>query len=531
MLHRLAILSCLTAALVTAAPGEMPRRAPAQAPLAWSSRPGRNLAFDVSGLPEAVNDENLLWKKDLRATQYTHPTVAGDKLLLGTSGSALQGERLKPGGKPKNYGALMCMDLHTGKLIWQLRTPPRNKNSRDSWYGMCSSPVVRGDRLWAVSSQAELLCLDLNGQADGNDGPFKDEAAYMTGQKDDALGGLEATDADILWLYDLDEQLNVKLHDAYSGTPLLLGDQLWISTSHAEGKYKSPTWRPNYYKHGDRPKAPNLAVFDAESGKLLAHDDLTIPTVYHGQWSTPTAGRVEGKWQVFWGDGYGVLHAFDASQVAGDSDKPVILKEAWRFDCNPRQYREKPDGSGYGYDHHSAKGPSEIIATPVFRNGLVYIAIGRDFMYNDRKSQKGRSVGDGMLWCLDPAAEASDRVVWSTDKVHRTLSTVAISGDLLVAADTAGYLHAFSASTGEHHWTFDMEYQIWASSPIIADGKIYVSTDHRDLFTLRASPEKQLLATSQVDSMQATPAVAPGLLILPSQRSIRVHAGAGYTKP
>jgi hypothetical protein len=393
---------------------------------------------------------------------------------------------------------------------------------------MCSSPVVQDGKVWAVSSQAELLCLDLNGQADGNDGPFQGEAAYMTGPDDETLGELASTDADILWVYDMGQKLNVKLHDAYSGTPLLLGDQIWVSTSHAEGKHKSPTWRPRYYEHGDRPPAPNIAVFDKNTGTLLAKDDLEIPTVFHGQWSTPTAGKLGDRMQVFWGDGYGVLHAFDVPEKLDAAQGPVTLKQSWQFDCNPKQYRERPDGGYYAYDHHSPKGPAEIIATPVYHEGKLYIAIGRDFMYNDRKSQKGRAIGNGMLWCLDPWAPQADRVVWSTDKVQRSLSTVAIAEGILVAADTAGYLNAFEATNGKHLWTLDMEYQIWASSPIIADGKIYVSTDHRDLFTLALSREKHLLATSQVDSMLATPAVADGLIILPSQRSIRVHAGSGY---
>ena len=46
------------------------------------------------------------------------------------------------------------------------------------YVGICSSPHIEEDRLWIVTNRGEVVCLDMNGLADGNDGDFKDEQKY-----------------------------------------------------------------------------------------------------------------------------------------------------------------------------------------------------------------------------------------------------------------------------------------------------------------------------------------------------------------
>ena len=46
------------------------------------------------------------------------------------------------------------------------------------YVGLCSSPAVEGNRMWLVTNRGEVVCLDTEGMANGNDGPYKDEAKY-----------------------------------------------------------------------------------------------------------------------------------------------------------------------------------------------------------------------------------------------------------------------------------------------------------------------------------------------------------------
>src|SRR5690606_8402109 len=101
-------------------------------------------------------------------------------------------------------------DEKSGDFLWQLVVPKLGAGKVNDWefLGICSSPEVEGNRIYIVTNRCEVLCLDVNGQADGNDGPFKDEGAYMAGPGKDAFP-VGPRDADIVWRYDMREELGV----------------------------------------------------------------------------------------------------------------------------------------------------------------------------------------------------------------------------------------------------------------------------------------------------------------------------------
>ena len=64
--------------------------------------------------------------------------------------------------------------------------------------GICSAPLIEGDRLYYVSNRAELICADTEGFLDGeNDGPFQEEA------------NTSEIDEDIIWKLDMIGELEV----------------------------------------------------------------------------------------------------------------------------------------------------------------------------------------------------------------------------------------------------------------------------------------------------------------------------------
>ena len=121
-----------------------------------------------------------------------------------------------------------------------------------------------GNRVYVVGSRGEILCLDREGQANGNDGPFLGELAYM-GITNTPDAKLEPTDGDILWKYNLITELGVILHDVCGSTLLLDGDLLYACTSNGidDRHDKIP-----------KPDAPSLIVLDKNSGQLVAKDDV-----------------------------------------------------------------------------------------------------------------------------------------------------------------------------------------------------------------------------------------------------------------
>ena len=103
---------------------------------------------------------------------------------------------------------MLCLERATGKMIWRLpiprymegNTPPFHFNH---WHcGVCSRPAIDGDRLYIVGPRGDVLCLDRDGQANGNDGPFLDDARYM-GVPPMSDYSLCATDGDVIWRFGL----------------------------------------------------------------------------------------------------------------------------------------------------------------------------------------------------------------------------------------------------------------------------------------------------------------------------------------
>jgi outer membrane protein assembly factor BamB len=461
------------------------------------------------------------------ATTWGNPTVSGGRLFVGTAGKG---------------GVLKCFDCATGKLLWQLVAPPRTFPTPErpktyeklsSWdylvtthaqtvWGICSSLTVDGDRGYLLTQRGELVCLDVNGLANGNQGPFTDETRYKSGD-DGRPAVIESTDADILWIFDLWTQVLTRPADTFSNSGLVDGNLLYLSTCNGIERYHQwygkPAQPPN-------PAAPNLLVLDKQTGRLVATDAETIGMrMLHGQWSSPSLGEVNGKKLVFYGGGDGVCYAFEA--LTGLPQQPVKLRKVWSYDCNPPEYR------GIGVQNYSLGdvdilrnglpgrdevarernkhidregrllSMSEIIGSPVFHNKRIYVAIGRDPRHG---------TGRGALHCID-AAQTGDITrsgrIWCYQDIDRSLSTVSIAGGLVYAADVAGRLHCLDADTGRCYWTHDRGEETWGST-LVADGKVYLIT-RKSFLVFAAGKEKKLLATVRMGG-ECSPIAANGVL-------------------
>ncbi len=493
---------------------------------------GRNMVSAEKGLPDTFKPgeksttgegmlpgttENVRWAVKLGNLICGNPTVADGRVFVGTDDASLQGDaRLK---RTKG-GMVWCLDEKTGQTLWKLPVPVRSKDRlpKDAHYGQqslgtCSAPTVAGNRAYVVTSACEILCLDVKGQSDGNDGPFKEEASYIAGDKNPPAE-IQKTDGDIIWKYDLVSELGVCPHDVAACSVLVDGNILYVTS--ANGVNHEHT----FCLH---PDAPSFIALDARTGKLIATDTEDLGhRMWHCLWSPPTIGVVNGKKLVFFGGGDGICYAFEAlTKVPG---APIHFKKVWSYDCDPPNYRD-PLGDGKPFNYYLGDkrkkyttnqndgtflGPSEIIASPVFHEGRVYCTIGQDPMH-------GR--GRGILNCID-ASKTGDIThtgcVWTYDGIERSIGGVAISGGLLYASDLAGKVHCLDVKTGKPYWVHETNAETW-STPLVADGKIYVCTK-KSLVTLAAGKEKKVLSEVTLgSSAYATPIVANGTLFVCSQ--------------
>jgi len=453
---------------------------------------------------------NVKWVARLGTQTYGTPTIANGRIYIGTNDETLQDPRIRP----RQGGLLMCFDEATGRLVWRLIVPRFQTNLTDFNFDnmglvVCSSPTVDGDRVYLVTNRCEVVCLDVRGLSNGNDGPFLDEGRFIAGPGRPPVR-LQPTDADILWKVDIIHDLNVWCQDAANCSILVHGDFLYVCTSN--GVDRSHVRVP-------RPLAPSLIVLDRNTGRLAAADGERIGTrLFHGQWSSPSLGVVNCKPQVFFGGGDGVLYAFEP--LTSMPKEPVVLRKLWSFDCNPPEYKvvngrkvEYFDGDIRKHRRNNNDGKfvgfSEIIGTPVFYKNRVYVTIGQD-------PSHGR--GAGMLTCID-ATKTGDVTgtakVWSYP-IGRSLSSPSIADGLLYIADTFEGVHCFNAETGEKYWFHPTGSDVWGST-MVADGKIYLGTK-KSLLVLAAGKEDKLLASIHLGTpVYCTPVAANGVLYVASQ--------------
>ena len=437
----------------------------------FGNTPSRNMASDETGLPaewDAASGKNVLWSQPVGSQAYGGAVVANGRVYVGTNNEGRRDPAIE-GDK----GVVMVFDAETGEFLWQMVHDKLTTGRVNDWplQGVCSTAYMEGDRIYYVSNQAKVVCLDADGFTDGeNDGPFAGETD--TGE----LAG------DVIWSYDMIGELDVFPHNLATGSPVVVGDVLYTVTSNGvdEGHVNIPS-----------PFSPNFIALDKNTGELIWESTIVGETLLHGSWTNPAYGVVDGRAQVVFPGGNGVIYSLDAE--TGDL--------IWEFDCNPRNSEWILGGRGTR---------NNILSTPVVYDDKVYIGVGQDPEHGE---------APGHFWVVDASGtgDVTDtHVVWHRggDDFYRTMSTAAIQDGVLYISSLSGFLHALDVQTGEEFWTYDTFAAVWGS-PFAADGKVYLGDEDGDVAVLRAGRELELLGEYNMGaSVYSTPAVRDGVMYI-----------------
>jgi outer membrane protein assembly factor BamB len=444
----------------------------------WGGTPGRNMVTAMKGLPtswDVKTKKNVKWVAALGSQTYGNPVVAGGMVFVGTNNEAMRDPK-----QAGDRGVLMAFREKDGEFLWQITHEKLASGRVNDWpfQGVASSPLVEGDRLYYVSNRCELVAVDTQGFADGeNDGPYTEEK--LTGPHD----------GDIVWKLDMMEEVGSFPHNLSNSSPVAFGDLVYVSTSN--GQDESHVNIPS-------PRAPAIIAVNKKTGKVVWEDNSVEDRILHGQWAAITVANIGGVDQVIHPQGDGWVRGYEA--VSG--------KKLWEFDTNPK-------------DSVWPKTRNELIATPVVYEGLVYIANGQDPEHGE---------GVGHLYAID-ATKRGDITqtgrVWHYDKIRRSISTAAIQDGIVYYADFSGFLHALDAKTGQVYWVHDMFAAIWGS-PLLADGKIYLGDEDGDVAILQAGKEKKVLGEMNMgSSVYCTPVPANGTLFIANRNQLYALAETG----
>jgi outer membrane protein assembly factor BamB len=411
---------------------------------------------------------NIIWSVELGNEVYGRPVVAGDVVYVGSDNT----RHLNPAFQEES-GVLMAFRINDGAFLWQDLAPRVERGLREFLLpSTTSAPYV----------ECQLRCLDTQGFGDNeNDGPYREEVF-----KDNAA-------ADIVWQLDM-PALGVFPHEACNSDVLPLGDLLIVGTSNGqnEGHTRVPS-----------PFAPSLIAVNKHSGEVVWSAIGPGGRVLHGNWSSPVAANVNGRMQVLFGGGDGWLRAYDAASG----------QEIWRFDGNPKDARSLPRPGVFSR--------SSIIASPVFADGRVFIAMGQS---------PGHGNAPSLVYAISPNGQGDvtkSELLWTSREVGRVVGTPIVKDGLLYVGDLGGTVHCLDAATGAHLWKHETNDPIWGSL-LLAGDRLYVGNDQGLMTVLRTGRRKELLAQIEMDApLYTRPAVIGDALYIATANRLYLIA----TKP
>ena len=191
---------------------------------------------------------------------------------------------------------------------------------------------------------------------------------------------------------------------------------------------------------------------------------------------TGQSGAKNGEWRTYGGD-LGNTHYSPLDQI--NADNFYKLQVAWRF---------KTDNLGPGPEFN-------LESTPLMANGVVYSTAGT------RRAVVAMDAATGeLMWTHGeregPRGEAAPRLLsgrglayWSDGREQRILYV------------TPGYrLIALDAKTGNVIWGPERTAEGTVNaSPLLADGKLYITGDNGVTTVLAAGPQFKVLATNELD--------------------------------
>jgi outer membrane protein assembly factor BamB len=266
------------------------------------------------------------------------------------------------------------------------------------------------------------------------------------------------------WKFDLVKKYGkVGTNFGYGSSPLLLDGKLILQVLQG-----MKTDDPSY-----------VFALNAATGEILWRVDRPTDAIHESPdaYTTPTVLETGGKKQiVVSGGGYITGH------------DPETGKEIWR---------------GGGLNPNNAR-DFRVISSPVVRDGMIYAPTRK----NPLLAFKAGGTGD----------ISQSQLAWSwTARGGPDVPTPVCDGKYFYMADDAGALTCLDAKTGKViYGPEDTGIGRVSASPILADGKIYITSETADVAVVEAGPKFRLIASNSLDGSYTlcTPAFVDNEIIL-----------------
>jgi outer membrane protein assembly factor BamB len=340
---------------------------------------------------------------------------------------------------------------------------PKAQTALEALRAAANDPPLRDEVEWALNRIAGVEPGEHAGSPPAPAAPVAPEPRTTVAQTGNPpVDWNTTTGRNIVW--------SVELGNETFGRPVVAGDAVYVGTDKA--RHMNPAFQE---------ECGVLMAFRAKDGKFLWQD--VAPRVKRGLRefllpSTTSSPCVEGN------------RLYDAASG----------RELWRFDGNPKDARWRP--------RPGVLSRSSIIASPVFADGRVFLAMGHDPLHGN---------GPSLVHAISPNGQGDvteSRLLWTSREVGRVVETPIAKNGLLYVGDLGGMLHCLDAATGAHLWKHETSGAIWGCL-LLAGDRLYVGNVEGGMTVLRAGRRKELLAQIQMDApLYSRPALVQDALYL-----------------
>ncbi len=359
----------------------------------------------------------------------------------------------------------------TDNIAWKLAMPSRSGATPIIWDNNVFLNVADGDDLylWCVDKRKgaplwkKLIAsgnYKINKQNMSSPSPVTDgQGVYvMTG-----IGVLKGFDfsGSELWARDIQKDYGkFGLNWGYASSPLLYEDSLYVQVLHG-----MKTHDPSY-----------VLRIDKKSGKTVWRVIRPTDAVQESpdSYTTPALLRYGNHVEI-------VITGGDC--ITGHDS--ATGKELWR-------------GTGFNPDKNPAY---RIIASPVVYNDTVYAPTRVKPLIAFRAGGRGDISQSHKLWEFRNGPD---------------VPTPVTDGKYFFSVNDRGIVWCLDAKTGEEIWGGKrIKSAIYSSSPVLADGKLYVTNEDGLTTVVKAGPAFEVLAENDLnDYTLSSPAISDGHIFL-----------------
>jgi outer membrane protein assembly factor BamB len=351
-----------------------------------------------------------------------------------------------------------CTDIKTANIAWRIPLPAYSGSSPIIWGDLIFLNVATatnsgGLELWAVNRRTQSVAWK-RGLADGNHMERKQNMSSPSPVTDGryvwamtGVGVLKGFDfaGNEIWSRNIQSDYGrFGLNWGYASSPLLRGNALYVQVLHG-----MRTDDPSY-----------LLKIDKMTGRTLWKVERPTSAIHESpdSYTTPTWIQANGRDELI----------ITGGDVVSGHD-PETGREYWRAAVlNPQ------NNGGY-----------RIVASPTIAAGLIIAPTRNNPLVAVRPGGAGNVAASHVVWTF---AQGPD------------VPTPVSDGTLLYVVRDNGVVHALDVKTGATVYGPErLPSGTYSASPILADGKIYVTTEEEGLTTVfRTGPKFEILSSNSL---------------------------------